>query len=1412
MEKTQKKTIRVSGVLAAAISAILLSFMIRTIMLRIVFVSSFFVSVLLLLLVIFDDSSENGVKHRRFMVKANIRWIIYSVALLSSFAAIYFPIPSYNFSETWLFFSSLDLSQIVRISLGYYVLTILPGYAVYGAFARNKLDSNFERLALIFALSFIASVAIGLLLTQTIGLTPVNYLASLWALVFICEALRQVLKKESNKHTTTTTTKNSRDDFIKSTLMISICFILVFSSYLITLSADPMDMSLGGDVSDYVTVSNAFLNNVHFDSPYIWFQVFIGLASILTGLHPIPAFVGLQFLIVILPLSTFSLLMRIFGDDRLAIIGAFVATITGGLSSIGILGLFQAYNEGNTYSTLLTLRTKTENWPWLSNHFFIVSTIEWSLLLLGLGFIYCYIEEKRSSKIGNLALGSSLLASTFFTHNIIGLMVSILTIFVFSLFNYRHLRRAIISLLSILFFLLTFDVLSYNFFVNTAVDYYLHYQVFFAGSSLFPYQWGIITLLLLAFLALLIPRLITAIRKKVEFLQNHALTLDKSIACVSAIVALSLSIFSIAIVATSFNEINFSGETIFPWYIYVIRFSPFLQLALLYVPTMFKKDNEKNRGAWLMVAWTISGLLSVFLNLLFPLFVTPLLVNRVLMSTYFPLGILTALTLTSTNKIKLPKVRIRIGGIHVRIRSMLVYLLAVLIGFSFLSYAYSIESFYQGNMQGSMPSEEKSLYEYLESLPAEKTFLTYSYASYRHISSLTAHKTYACYQYGTYTSWPCEILFKTSSPEVAFYFLQNLGITHIVLTTQDFTTWREGSNNALSFMLNFFPIAFNNSYGNVYSVPNYLLNDSANYFLIKPVSRLNFDLISESLIYDAIKLDNLRVVGGPNTFKLEEGVIIQEIKNVKPPIAQYLQLYKGISIPLELSPIVTFKIKGTKNALYNIGFFDAKKGWTWLSQERGLPSRFFNVTNDWTEMRIDLRNILDVQTKVVNIDFVATSIDGSNATVEWKDFDIYRTIAGNEMFSNDYNLVYDSLATNDVPFAVVEDHKIFTLAPNDVYVFSNSWTGSISSSDLLNAVETGTHAVFFYDSAVSDENQNNLLRELGAEAKGIVSSNNAYVGDVVFNSPSSFFVTNLTVQDSPYQLEIMGYYTTPGNGTVPLIMKFETGTGSIAIVNMPKTFNFDRIVAEMSTKIIRELVADSPKPIPSDTLKKQPFPESLFKLGNPNLVNIYHQESLSDYIYAFSDINLDGNISISSNYALWKERNLPVKRLLLQNSTHQTLFENITLIDVYFNGPCNATLTTQNAVIDCVGNGLAIIETSFTANLQIYLDEPVINLTIEENGVGKTLVISHSYIEFEFANNVTTNIKFEKPLIMLDAGSLNTFWKGLFWYNGKMFTTVARAENWIIEGVLSFEVSYCDYVTVVKFLFKDEINVVIDSN
>ena len=282
-----------SFILVAAITSLLISFLITTVFLRVFFGLSFLV--LALLTYRFYHKPDEDQKKSELFTRRYYVWAIYTLAFVSSLLVFFLSVNKYSLNATWELFASLDPFEVLRVGSGFFVLLLFPGYVALRAFARLRLNNFLEKICLCLILSYIASTMVGLLLSQTIGLTSLNYLVAIWVFALTCEVLHNAFKRKGDDFHATPYKLTT----IHICLIILICLILFFSTYLITLSANPTGYSLGGDIADYVSVTNSFLHGGEINVPYFWFQTFMGVASTTTGLDPLHAFVGMQFLIIL---------------------------------------------------------------------------------------------------------------------------------------------------------------------------------------------------------------------------------------------------------------------------------------------------------------------------------------------------------------------------------------------------------------------------------------------------------------------------------------------------------------------------------------------------------------------------------------------------------------------------------------------------------------------------------------------------------------------------------------------------------------------------------------------------------------------------------------------------------------------------------------------------------------------------------------------------------------------------------------------------------------------------------------------------------------------------------------------------------------------------------------------------------
>jgi len=411
-----------------------------------------------------------------------------------------------------------------------------------------------------------------------------------------------------------------------------------------------------------------------------------------------------------------------------------------------------------------------------------------------------------------------------------------------------------------------------------------------------------------------------------------------------------------------------------------------------------------------------------------------------------------------------------------------------------------------------------------------------------------------------------------------------------------------------------------------------------------------------------------------------------------------------------------------------------------------------------------------------------------------------------ELALKKYDVVYGSLMANNVPFTIIQEYETLTPTRNHVFLYPNYLIKNDDDyNELLKDVKSGAHAIFLYEpehvfSYKYNKSIYRIIDFLGIKVDDIALTDKVYIDGEIIDLPPNLFVAELGTESSNYSLRTIGYYKTSENTSIPLILYFAIENGSITLINFPKYSFLDTTLVYITTKTIKTIIANLPKPESLSSLKTLPYPEDLFKLGHASLVNLYKLKGLVNYVYAFSDLKLEGNITISSDFINWCEENILTGKLILRGSSDQKWLKDVSITSISVNGFFDFILITQEAFVINSSCDLANIKISFPAFLRINADKTPINIIVNKNGIQKELTISRGYIDLEFAKNFTTYIQLRKLLITLDNGSLNTSWKGVFWHDSKMFTTVSRTEYWPIKGDYSIKILHCNNITLIKLI------------
>lgn len=122
-----------SLIVIISIISIIISFMIRTVILRIIFTLSLFAILLLLSLYVFSMETKEGKVNVTITANAKTSLALYCLGILSSFAVLYLPAAKYQVNPIWTIFTSLDASDFIRVASGFFIALIFPGYVAYRA-------------------------------------------------------------------------------------------------------------------------------------------------------------------------------------------------------------------------------------------------------------------------------------------------------------------------------------------------------------------------------------------------------------------------------------------------------------------------------------------------------------------------------------------------------------------------------------------------------------------------------------------------------------------------------------------------------------------------------------------------------------------------------------------------------------------------------------------------------------------------------------------------------------------------------------------------------------------------------------------------------------------------------------------------------------------------------------------------------------------------------------------------------------------------------------------------------------------------------------------------------------------------------------------------------------------------------
>ncbi len=422
------------------IGSLIIYFLVSTLVLRLFYSLLFFVFSFFLQqycfsttsLEIFPDCHHSKLSLRKIFTSVYFWGLIASTFILVS--------PSYSFSvysdSVFHSFQMLEPVAVFRILSGFFIVSFLPGKAIYDSLIKKDHNfDNFEQAGFIIGISWIISTIIGLILLRFFVINPLSLLACTWLFV-LPPALYKFVKERLLKQAPNTAVNSSciQVNYAKWGVLLSLLVILVFSSYLIHLFSQPLGGIYSGDLTFYFKSGNEFFNFGSTASPYLWFQVFIQIVSNITGLPPLYSLAGLQFFVLLVPMAFYILIKNLFPNSQKAPTLTAVFVFLQGLAALSVAiilitqpAVYSQYMSGNVMGVLNSYFSGVGSGVscWVSA---FVGMIEIAIGALAFTFTYCYFKKGH---ISDLLLGSLFLLTTLFMHGIffLPLFFSALTIF-----------------------------------------------------------------------------------------------------------------------------------------------------------------------------------------------------------------------------------------------------------------------------------------------------------------------------------------------------------------------------------------------------------------------------------------------------------------------------------------------------------------------------------------------------------------------------------------------------------------------------------------------------------------------------------------------------------------------------------------------------------------------------------------------------------------------------------------------------------------------------------------------------------------------------------------------------------------------------------------------------------------------
>ncbi len=1337
------------------------------------------------------------------------------------------------------YLGALSLANWSQIIASVYFMSLFPGLAIVQRLPSRFTRSAVERIVMIVWISYFVStlsVSVARVFAGSARsimiLLVVGLILTLFSLVVRTLSKAEIVSGVLEENVEEVGCQPDEDTVGIPLILVLLCVLVSLSAYLIVMPSTPTHSILSGDIARYVVGTHSFLRNEQVMLPYVWLQAHLAGFSLLTNLSPFYCYVLIQYYIGLIPLSFYCLGRELLGDkSKGPAIMALCAVILISLSSIAVLFTFNLYrNWPNGTWTSLELVYYGFGFPSTLPRILSAQALDIALSMIALSLMIRFIRSNEDDLAATI-MAALCIATSILTHSL--LLCGIVVVFGFLYAATR--RRAYRFLRFTLIFVIVFAVLDMTVgwhIIGGTLKLYFDSYFFFSLYVERGYR-AVIMGSIVAGAAILV--FVVAFRHRIlsctfRGLNSSLSTVSKKVC--STIAESAGSIFPIGVLAVltilaTVYVINiFMGTVLSICMLVIAAIGPLIAWIIMSSLLTWQLDTNDTEKQSLLVGILWIGCCTIVvtgLAFFLPIPESVFLLKRVvefssvgfaiILSTIvarFVFHVRFQSTIDSSFDIRLrsnmkSQSKLRKSGFNVRnwwhVKGRM-YLLVVgisaVLTLSSLSYSFAVEHYFLANAnRGDYPVEESQTYDWITSMTdVDDILLTCTRTSWLRLSSVTGRYVYAYEGQETVPmTWSIGLLFDSENDVTTLNLLHGLNIRYVVLYEDDRSAMMTRDNGAslLRTIESAAPV-YHNSICEIYQVQSGKQVESSDRVLVTPVSNITYSTESVVNEFDSV-LDIYPVLDGTINDSISlfpSDVMNHSVWDSSPLAFSYFQ--QAVNIPVIHSDFLKFRIRGTDNAIYNLGIFLEDVGWLWYSDNISTAQV---APLNWTTIDFHFEGF--TPGRILFVDYVCGSrYVNQTATMLW---DWVRIIHQNSGYNGLYTPLH-LLSSTGQDFETQSLLELPDFQPDKSYLFLD---GPGLRPDLMttlpDSVSSGAEIIFFDSMFASTDDfghqyeSSGLLDRLNVTRQPPIEVDMYCIGgDYSRQLLRPLNVEGLNVSTSSCSVE--AWFGFSGEFQSPMILRWQIGLGTIWFVNIkPLLSSLDSLTerAEVLDKVATVLHFNDTSEITTEDYIGD-LPLSLFRLRYPTISNILSFGDLDCNLFSLSNVDIVGSITLHSSRVVARSENLHFQnlRLFLSNGT-EVLFES-GVAAVLLDGFLDCTITCEMAKIESgsMGSsvGLELLDvTGLTASSQ-EVGAGHISLTIESSGQIRHIDAGVDEIEMNCAESTLQGF-FLSPTLELFQATLSMKWLGLIWYDNVVYSTVSTPKDWGLSGTFTLYVVAC---------------------